>query len=104
MKLEKHSKGYRAKGTTTKENYKSKHKMIGPKGNNEFCSLRSIDGLEGAKLTFSFGTSHIQSLKMNQAATILFSRRQPIRYIIMHVQSSPNIVIYHFPVINCDFP
>lgn len=44
------------------------------------------------------------TLKMNQAATILFSRRQPIRYIIMHVQSSPNIIIYHFPVINCDFP
>lgn len=75
MKLEKHFKGYRAKGTTTKENYKSKHKMIGPKGNNEFCSLRSIDGLEGAKLTFSFGTSHIPPNLENEPScdNIIFS-------------------------------
>ena len=59
MRLEKYFKGNRAKGIITKENNKSKDLMIGPRGNNEFCFLRSIEGLGRAKLTFSLGASHI---------------------------------------------
>ena len=47
MRKEKYFRGNRARETITKENYKSKHLMIGPKGNDEY-----IEGVEGAKLIF----------------------------------------------------